>query len=335
MDSKPSDERKSDRKDAQRVTVVEVTDPTAADESNRALSQDVVQLDAKRFSLRRVTVPLHRSLLIFHASSNRGRSSTTLSEEHAAFVVVGSQSKGSINGIDIRPDSLIAASPGTVAELVVEAGYESATLLISPSELRTQIYARWRGGEIQFPSGAEVWSADTTLTRQFFELGASIAETARLDPEVFDLHERTGEEAREALLDALLAVLATRAPRELKRKEKTKRTYSDIVGLCQEFALERISDRLYMSDLCEVAGVSERTLQYAFREVMQMSPLAYLRTLRLHRVRHELRNSKTPASTVTESALKWGFWHFGEFSRVYRECFGELPSQTLRDEPGE
>jgi hypothetical protein len=28
--------------------------------------------------------------------------------------------------------------------------------------------------------------------------------------------------------------------------------------------------------------------------------------------------------------LNWGFWHFGEFSRAYKECFGELPSDTLR-----
>ena len=29
-------------------------------------------------------------------------------------------------------------------------------------------------------------------------------------------------------------------------------------------------------------------------------------------------------------ALNWGFWHFGEFSRAYKDCFGELPSETLR-----
>jgi hypothetical protein len=30
------------------------------------------------------------------------------------------------------------------------------------------------------------------------------------------------------------------------------------------------------------------------------------------------------------AAVEWGFWHFGEFSRAYKECFGELPSGTLR-----
>jgi transcriptional regulator GlxA family with amidase domain len=34
---------------------------------------------------------------------------------------------------------------------------------------------------------------------------------------------------------------------------------------------------------------------------------------------------------VSAIALDWGFWHFGEFSRAYKACFGEAPSQTLRD----
>jgi hypothetical protein len=36
---------------------------------------------------------------------------------------------------------------------------------------------------------------------------------------------------------------------------------------------------------------------------------------------------------VTAEALRWGFWHFGDFSRAYKDCFGELPSDTLRRKP--
>ena len=39
------------------------------------------------------------------------------------------------------------------------------------------------------------------------------------------------------------------------------------------------------------------------------------------------------STTVSAEALNWGFWHFGEFSRAYRDCFGELPSETLRRKP--
>jgi AraC family ethanolamine operon transcriptional activator len=84
-----------------------------------------------------------------------------------------------------------------------------------------------------------------------------------------------------------------------------------------------------VTDLCEAAEVSERTLQYAFKEVMGLTPVAYLTRLRLHRVRHALRTATQASTTVTAEALRWGFWHFGD----YKDCFAELPSDTLRRKP--
>jgi hypothetical protein len=63
------------------------------------------------------------------------------------------------------------------------------------------------------------------------------------------------------------------------------------------------------------------------------SPQAYLVRLRLHRVRQALLAASHGTTTVSAVALDWGFWHFGEFSRAYRDCFGELPSDTLRSKP--
>ena len=73
-------------------------------------------------------------------------------------------------------------------------------------------------------------------------------------------------------------------------------------------------------------GVSRRTVQYACQEAVGIKPTSYLRALRLNGARRELRN----VDSVTEAATRWGFWHFGNFARDYREMFGELPSQTLR-----
>jgi AraC family transcriptional regulator, ethanolamine operon transcriptional activator len=74
-------------------------------------------------------------------------------------------------------------------------------------------------------------------------------------------------------------------------------------------------------------------LQYAFKEAMGITPVAYLTLLRLHRVRQALRAADPRSTTVTREALRWGFWHFGDFSRAYKGCFGELPSKTLRRKP--
>jgi len=97
--------------------------------------------------------------------------------------------------------------------------------------------------------------------------------------------------------------------------------------------LSHNKERVYVTDICEATGVNERALQYAFKEVMGMSPVAYLTRLRLHQVRKSLRAATHGTTTVTAEALRWGFWHFGDFSRAYKDCFGELPSDTLRRPP--
>jgi transcriptional regulator GlxA family with amidase domain len=53
----------------------------------------------------------------------------------------------------------------------------------------------------------------------------------------------------------------------------------------------------------------------------------------LHQARRALLAATQGSTTVSTVALDCGFWHFGDFSRAYRECFGELPSDTLRREP--
>jgi len=79
-----------------------------------------------------------------------------------------------------------------------------------------------------------------------------------------------------------------------------------------------------VGELCMALGVSRRTLQNAFHRILGISPLAYLRAIRLGAVRQALKT----ASSVTEAATDMGFWHFGHFAKDYQAMFGELPSHT-------
>lgn len=81
--------------------------------------------------------------------------------------------------------------------------------------------------------------------------------------------------------------------------------------------------------ICIAIGVSERSLQYAFRTYVNMPPLAYLRACRLCRVRSLLRISCSTTTTVTAIAMRFGFFHLGRFARDYKQTFGESPSATL------
>jgi len=85
-----------------------------------------------------------------------------------------------------------------------------------------------------------------------------------------------------------------------------------------------------VATLCAELGVSRRTLQYCFHDVLGISPLAYLRAMRLNGVRAELQTARS----VTEAAVNWGFWHLGQFSADYRAMFGERPSETFQRHHG-
>jgi transcriptional regulator GlxA family with amidase domain len=137
------------------------------------------------------------------------------------------------------------------------------------------------------------------------------------------------------LLETLLATLGEVSDFTPDRGDRTREAQSRIVKKAEDYALSRSGDRLFVTDLCRAAAVSERTLENAFKEVMGLTPMSYLVRLRLHRVRQALQEGTHGTTTVSAEALNWGFWHFGEFSRAYKDCFGELPSDTLRRRPDE
>ncbi|WP_340676961.1 helix-turn-helix domain-containing protein [Paraglaciecola sp.] len=83
--------------------------------------------------------------------------------------------------------------------------------------------------------------------------------------------------------------------------------------------------------ICKSAGVSERTLQYAFRTHVNMSPTAYLRLRRLNRVRVILQKSSPQETTVTHIAMRFDFLHLGRFALDYKRIFHESPSVTFNN----
>ena len=91
---------------------------------------------------------------------------------------------------------------------------------------------------------------------------------------------------------------------------------------------EHVHDQISISALCSSSGVSERTLEYAFRETYQISPKEYIKSLKLNKVRSEL--IKGVDKKISTIAAKYGFWHMGQFAADYKRWFGELPSQTIQ-----
>ncbi|MDD2925725.1 helix-turn-helix domain-containing protein [Rhodoferax sp.] len=83
-------------------------------------------------------------------------------------------------------------------------------------------------------------------------------------------------------------------------------------------------------ELCEQLGSSPRALQDCFRKHVGLSPKAYLKAVKLNQARRELRCADSTCASVSDVAVRYGFWHLSQFAADYRWLFGELPSETLR-----
>jgi AraC-like DNA-binding protein len=87
---------------------------------------------------------------------------------------------------------------------------------------------------------------------------------------------------------------------------------------------------LTVSALAARSHVSARALQQGFQRHMRMSPMTYLRQVRLRRAHQDLLESDPSVETVASIALRWGFSNHGRFAAMHAERYGEPPAMTLR-----
>jgi AraC family transcriptional regulator, ethanolamine operon transcriptional activator len=316
------------------VTVIEITDPTAVNEDIELMEQDVVQLQPMPLRARRVIVRLNATtVVVFQSSNRRLRTATSVHQGMLAYVTFGPRVNGTVNGLPVRPGLMLAAEPETKARFVVDEGWESITFLVPPVEVRAHLAARQPEHEFHMPHGIETLLADPNAVRRLFDWGKRLTMTAASQPTIFNEGKNQRSAAQVELFEMLLPLLNGAEQLERTRSDHMRQIRCDTVAFAERYALSRVDDHPSVTDLCRAAGVSERTLQYAFHEVVGLTPVAYLIRLRLHRVREGLLSGTHGSTTVSTEALKWGFWHFGEFSRAYKDCFCELPSDTLRRTP--
>jgi AraC-like DNA-binding protein len=306
------------------VTVVEISDPTAAGAGIELLDLDAMQLESAPLRARRVIVRLESAAVLFHSTNLRVRTRTSVREGLLAYVTFGPQAKGTVNGLPVRPGLMLVAAPESEAQFVTSDGYESITFMLPPQDIGAHLAARQREDEFRMPRGVEILQADAENVRRLFSWGKRLVDIAVRQPALFNERKTERVAAHVELLETLLATLRVANDFEPDRGDRTRQAHGLTVKTAEDYALSHADDPLYVSDLCRAAAVSERTLEYAFKEVMGLTPMTYLIRLRLHRVRQALVAATHGSTTVSAEALNWGFWHFGE-----------LPSDTLRRKPGE
>ena len=118
------------------------------------------------------------------------------------------------------------------------------------------------------------------------------------------------------------------------RDSAEKKVVPAVVRMIEEFMEEHAQEPLTISQIARHAGVTARTVQLSFQRFRGLSPMQFLKEIRLRRVRVELETPQHAHVQVSSTALKWGFTHLGRFSSDYKQRFGESPSMTIKRRGG-
>ncbi len=295
----------------------------------KGASVEIVQLGpgAMRGVLGHVDLGLSTVHLNRFSLPARGRG--LVAGDRWTFVVFPAETGGNFNSQVLEPGRMLVYPPGVEFEGATTGPFQDWVFTVDQVEFRRCCQFLFQRDASSLPHSIFSVQLSALVHGQLMSQASSMMGFSRHSPDYLS-DEQTRVILNSQLIEQLVgAVFSSMSGPSLGRSRKSD-SHRRIIRLCDEFVRTRFSSPITITDLCSVANVSERTLRNAFRNVVGVSPKAYLKSLRLNRTRIELKNSMNGMTTVSGAAMRNGFSHLSEFSRDYRLFFGELPSVTLR-----
>jgi transcriptional regulator GlxA family with amidase domain len=83
-----------------------------------------------------------------------------------------------------------------------------------------------------------------------------------------------------------------------------------------------------LTEIASALDISVRNLTLNFKKFRGCTPGQFIREQRLQATRKALLEADQD-QTVSQIAASFSYIHMGEFAKIYRNRFGELPSETL------
>ena len=137
-------------------------------------------------------------------------------------------------------------------------------------------------------------------------------------------------EVRRFQEEKLLTAAVHAAESTAETREEVAVSHRRAVQCALEVLTNRCDEPVYLAELCDAAGVSERTLRTAFQRIHGVSPIRYLHLHRMGQARRALRDADCATARVSDIATRFGFANLGRFAVEFRQLFGQSPSQVLR-----
>lgn len=227
-------------------------------------------------------------------------------------------------GQHARDDWLLFFPVNDEYDSVSDESFHAYSLTVDEGLVRETAHLLGGPSDVESASSTGVFDVGRDRAAALREMVRSIMRAARNRPDG-EFSEALTSAIEQDLLPAILRAFTDGQP----TKPPTSRLRSLAVRRSTEF-IEQVGGRpVTVRELCEVSGVSWRTLDYAFKDQFGVSPKKYLTVRRLNLAHQDLLASRPGEKRVARIAARWGFWHMSRFARDYRRIFGALPSETL------
>ena len=226
-----------------------------------------------------------------------------------------------LQGVPWVAGALAYLPPSREYEVLGAAPHRVLAVAVDPARLDAVARARWGTPMPKDCSGPCFRSKDPAAVLRAARTWARWLVAGMRDPEMLVdpvAAERMEEEVLGAYLEAVVPEPGQGAV--TPRRELARRA--------EAFIRASLREPTRIDDICAAVNASTRALHNAFKQVYGIPPKTYQKALRLAAVRQELLAGR-PGTTVSETAVRWGFFQFGYFAMDYRRMFGEGPRETL------
>lgn len=310
--------------------VATFTDPHAYAASIRATDNEILVTARGEYRAELTRIDLHK-LWMQRGRESLPRIARAVRRVDRSMIFFASdslQAPSYRSGVEVLAGDIVfnGSSPQTHHRSV--AGCRWGAMSLTPEDLAAAGRAIV-GYDVTAPVATKIVRPPSHLMSQLMKLHQAAGDLAETAPEIL-AHPEVAKAIEQALVRAMIACLTSGTTIDEDRLDRRS------VMVMQRFeeALEANQDHpLYLTELCAIIGVTDRSLRLHCQEHLGMSPHRYLWLRRMHQARRALVLADRTAATVTEIATGHGFGELGRFAVEYRKLFGETPSATLRRQP--
>ncbi|MFB9061174.1 MULTISPECIES: AraC family transcriptional regulator [Sphingobium] len=241
----------------------------------------------------------------------------SIADYHLAIICLDGHAQMAINQTDYRigGKSGLLIAPGEEMKGTFSADCEQLFIRISSAAVRSHTGIR----DLVFKKEIDLSNTGLRPWLNQLSLIASDVVTA----ELVRGHQIIAKEYERLLISLLLD-----GQPYLEQRSGASAIAPASVRRAETFIHDNASESITLEDIAMAAQVPVRTLLDSFKRFRNVSPIRYLKDVRLDIAREKLRSGE--GVTASSVAFEAGFNHLGRFAGDYLRRFGEKPSDTLR-----